>query len=322
MTQCGIDLTICTYNHADLLHQTLEAIARLRCPDELCWAVTVINNNCTDHTAQVVAAHQQQHRIANLRMVHEPKQGIAEARRAAVTLTDKPLIAMLDDDCIPDEDWLAALARFAAVHPRAGVFGSRITLRYIDRPTPVALRHARALAATDWGDQPVRLPDSGDRYLVTAGICLRRDAIEASDWLNHRLLAGRQGGRLTAGEDAEMVYRIQHAGYEAWYVPSMRVTHLIPFHRCRLAYLEGLYHGFGASAPMLMEIERGSPMTIAEIDRAMRHARKRARHAALHVALNRCIGRKNAWEDWRLKWARYRGRLDGWRSLRQLRSSD
>ena len=49
-----LTVAICTYNRAELLRQTLAGIARQTFPADQ-FEVLVIDNNSTDHTAQVVA---------------------------------------------------------------------------------------------------------------------------------------------------------------------------------------------------------------------------------------------------------------------------
>lgn len=320
MRVTGIDLIVCTYNNAALLGQTLDAIVRMRAPGGVSWGVTVVNNNCTDDTEQVIAAHQQAGNVRELRMIHEPKQGVAEARRTGVRQTSRPMIAMLDDDCLANEDWLVELVRFAEGHERAGMMGSRVVLRYLGGATEVARRHEQALAAVDWGDEPVNMAQMSGGYLVGTGMCFTREAIEASGWLEQMRLLSHTGEKLTTGEDSEMMYRLQRAGYEAWYVAGMKVTHQIPPHRCRLEYLERLYEGLGECAPVLLEIQQGQVMARDVIERELRKARKRARSAKIRAAINRCIGRKRAWEDWRIKRARYRGRVAGWEAMKRERS--
>src|SRR3546814_10828479 len=58
----SLDLVICTYNHERLLDRTLHAIAAHSVGYPVRWSVLVVDNNCTDGTAEVVARHSRQGR--------------------------------------------------------------------------------------------------------------------------------------------------------------------------------------------------------------------------------------------------------------------
>lgn len=240
MTPLSLDLVVCTYNNAALLDRALAAMARLRVPAEVRCRVLVVDNNCTDETADVVARWRASFPLP-LSIAREPRQGLTPARLRGVLETDGEWIAFVDDDCLLAEDWVEAAARFAAGHPECGAFGGRVVLEWEAEPPPYVLAHRYAYAAKSHGDAPHRR-----QWLAGAGMVVRRAALEASGWTARQHLEDRVGGRLVSGGDVEIGLRIA-AGHEVWYAPEMTLRHVIPARRMTRAYLRRITFGLGAS---------------------------------------------------------------------------
>jgi GT2 family glycosyltransferase len=219
-----------------LLDKTLSALALQDFASD-CWATLVIDNNSSDATEETVRLHQQRGLIPNLRCCREPQLGLAHARHRAVMETTSDLIAFVDDDCLPAPDWLRQAVEFSLVHPQAGAIGGRVQLLWESPPPAIALSRGSRYAEQNHGDLPLQMPSTGFTYLVGAGLVLRRTALEESGWLEKRMLVGREGTRLGAGEDVEIVLRIRRAGYDLWYNPAMVLTHIIPERRTSASYL-------------------------------------------------------------------------------------
>jgi glucosyl-dolichyl phosphate glucuronosyltransferase len=237
-----LEVVICTYNNAGMLDEVLAALGRQRDVDGGGWSCVVVDNNCTDGTERVVRRHIALGAIPGLRLVHEPTQGLTPARLCGVHASTAPWIAFVDDDCILDEDWIAAAAAFAESHPHVGAFGGRVTLDFTAEPPPYATAYSYSFAAQERGNARQRVG-----FLVGAGLVVKRAALSACGWTDAPLLADRVGNRLVSGGDVEIVLRIASAGHELWYVPECRLLHRIPTRRTALAYLTAINRGLGAS---------------------------------------------------------------------------
>jgi hypothetical protein len=172
--------------------------------------VVVVENNCTDHTAEIVRGFMTDSRIPRLRYLHETRQGVAFARRRAVLESQAWLVAFIDDDCLLAEDWIEQALDFACAHRRAGAFGGKNMLVWEAPPSPLAELYGESLARQDRGELPHRLPAAGREYPVGSGLVLRREAVLASRWVEFGVLTGRRGDQLTAGEDSELLLRVRH----------------------------------------------------------------------------------------------------------------
>lgn len=241
----SITLAICTYNNCYLLDKTLATIEKQCVDAAITWSTLVIDNNSTDETQQLVQTYIQSRRIPGLQYVLEKQQGLAYARRRAVTETKSELIAFIDDDCLLSPDWVEQAVAFCRNHPIAGAVGGRIELLWETPPDEFILQCKASLSAQDYGDLPTQLPSTGWTYLVGAGLLLRRKALESSGWIDSADLVDRCGSKLTSGGDIEIVLRIRKAGYQLWYNPAMQLQHYIPQRRMSVEYLCNLHRGFG-----------------------------------------------------------------------------
>ncbi|ARV61769.1 glycosyl transferase family 2 [Nostocales cyanobacterium HT-58-2] len=241
----SIDLVICTYNNAELLDRALIAISKQQVPDDIKWTVLVVNNNCTDETAQVVDRHIQSQKIPYLSTILEPKQGLNHARQCGVINTTGDWIAFVDDDCILEEDWVAQAGKFAAAHPHCGAFGGRVILDWETPPPAFVLKYGYSFAQQDHG-----MSLTQPNCLVGAGLVVNRKAVLATNWVSKQFLSDRVGKKLISGGDVEMVLRIRSAGYDIWYNPACKLMHFIPSRRIEQKYLININYGLGISQLM------------------------------------------------------------------------
>ena len=153
----NFEVVICTYNNAAMLDGVLTSLARQKPARDGRWSCLVVNNNCTDRTAEVVQQHISAGAIPGLRSVRETRQGLTPARLCGVRSTGAQWTAFVDDDCFLEPDWIVNAMAFAESHPEAGAFGGKVILDWEVEP-PV-------LRACLWlllrGAEPRRFPASG-----------------------------------------------------------------------------------------------------------------------------------------------------------------
>lgn len=241
-----MDLTIaiCTYNGELRLPQVLERLCACQpeTPPDITWEVLVLDNNSTDATPQVCEGYGDR---LPLRLVSESQQGLAFARQRAIQDARGTWVGFLDDDNLPEADWILRAVEFGQKHPQAGAYGSRILPDYATEPPPNFNRIAPFLAITDRGDEARPYPPEKRLLPPGAGLVVRRQA-----WLDcvppRLALVGRTTAAAIAGEDLEALLYIQQH-WEIWYAPSLRVHHLIPPWRLQPEYLLKLMQGIGLS---------------------------------------------------------------------------
>ncbi|MGB3535689.1 MAG: hormogonium polysaccharide biosynthesis glycosyltransferase HpsE [Microcoleaceae cyanobacterium] len=239
-----MDLTIaiCTYNGENRIPEVLEHLQQQVDTEEIDWEVLVIDNNSSDKTATVVNQFAQNWQSNSIiRYIFEPQQGTTYARKRAIQEANSELVAFLDDDNLPSQNWVFEVYQFSKEHPQVGAYGGNIYAK-LDTTTPPSFEQIKLLLAVyNRGDQPFCYARSAKPRKIPAapGSVVRKQAWEEGV-PTHLLLQGRDEKNQTllgACEDLEVMYYIQNTDWEVWHNPKMEVCHHIPNHRLQPEYL-------------------------------------------------------------------------------------
>jgi len=243
-----ITVAICTYNGEDRIPDVLDHLIKQEVAQGLTWEVMVIDNNSTDHTADVVGDYQKRWPSnVELRYLLEERQGLAHARQRAVTEARGEWVAFLDDDNLPEPDWVQEAVDFGRSRERVGSFGGRILGDYEVQP-PRSFGLVQGLFAINEGTKTICYStEASGEFPPGAGMVVRRQA-----WLDAvppelQNLGVTGGSRASTGEDIEAQWYIHAAGWEVWHNARMVLWHKIPATRFSESYLERFFEGIAAS---------------------------------------------------------------------------
>jgi len=283
-------VVICTFNNAATLDGALARLAGQKGIAGARWSCLVVDNNCTDHTANVVQRYIAEGNIPGLRVVRELEQGLTPARLRGVRSSTAPWIAFVDDDCFLRADWMANAAAFAAGHPTSGAFGGKVVLDWEGQPPSYARAFTYCFAEQNHGDVERQVP-----FLAGAGLVVNRTALTACGWSEGPLVADRVGKSLVSGGDVEIVLRIAGSGRELWYVPQCELHHQIPARRTTVRYMVSLNRNLGISQALAdalvfegrasQWVSQATANTTKQIARLLRQAVRVARSGELRAEL-------------------------------------
>jgi GT2 family glycosyltransferase len=209
-----VTVVVVTHRAADFLRATLDGLAAQRVPHRL----LMVDNASTDGTAEILAAAVAPYDILRL----PANAGFAGGVAAALPLVRTRYLALLNDDAVPDPDWLAALLRAAEDDTAAAAWTSLMVLA--DRPDTVNNRGAAFNSAwygIDVGaGEPVAAVPAGTRQVF--GFCggaalLRTAAVRA--------VGGFPADFFLYYEDLETSWRLRRAGWVIRTVPDAKVLH-------------------------------------------------------------------------------------------------
>lgn len=240
-----VTVVICTYNRCDSLVQTLTAL-QVQQISGFNFDILVVDNASTDRTPDVVEKFKNS--VVPVHYTREAKQGIANARNRALELVEAPILAFVDDDAIPDPDWLSILLNtFDNTHPQPAAVGGRIWLRWTKRqPDWMPDELLGIYSQLDFGDAVCSV-----KMLNGANVAFLTDVVRTYKYVTH---LGVNGTNQIPGEDAEILQRMLRDGLPIYYQPGAVVWHIVGQYRENRTYLFKRSHGLGRQQALLFII--------------------------------------------------------------------
>ena len=218
-----ISVCICTFRRPAMVEALLSALERQRTDSLFSYSIVVADNDAEQSAESTVRAFAAGSASAVAYCV-EPVANIARARNAAVAAATGDFIAFIDDDELPQADWLLAMFRTLTTCRVTGVLG------------PVVARFQREPAA--WitkgcfFDRP--------RYATGRRITWP-EARTGNALLSRQAFEGLQPPFrtefATAGEDMDFFRRATDKGRTFVWCDEAPVFELVPPHRCTRRFL-------------------------------------------------------------------------------------
>ena len=244
-----VTVAVCTYNRADLLLHCLEGLARQSLPAAQ-WPLLLVDNNCSDGTAALVERYRP--RLPQLRLIREPRQGLSQARNAALEACTTPFLAYLDDDAIPPPTWVEQLAAYLATAPaEVAVVGGPVQ-PILEAPLPAWLPAwvAGYLTIIDLGPTP-RLSASESMF-AGANVTFRCAALRQVGGFCPQL--GRQGANLMSNEEIYLWQLLRRRGWLCAWRPEIPVRHHVGAERVRYGWFMRRMRAEGRSATVMARL--------------------------------------------------------------------
>jgi len=200
-------VVIPTYNRRDLLAHTLDSVDRL---DPAPETVVVVSDGSADGTDEMVRAR-------GLTLLHTNRAGAAGARNAGWRHVDSDVVAFIDDDCVADPDWLGHL-----VAP------------FDDDAVGLVQGCTQPIGPRGRFDRSIDVASEYGLY-ESCNIAYRRAALEQTDGFNEHFLSQvkPRGGGATGGgggpfgEDTDIAWRVQRAGWQTAFTSEAVVRHAV-----------------------------------------------------------------------------------------------
>ena len=185
-----------------------------------------------------------------VRFLEASHQGVSHKRNLALAAAAGEVVALTDDDCEAQPDWLATIAGCFAEHPDVGVVGGALRAQ---RPSLRRLTTCLAIEPAEVLYDPVATPPPAPEGFgwYSANVALRRSVVDRVGPFDEHL--GPPTPFLSA-EDLDYGLRLEAAGVKQLSTPRSVVDHT---HGCRrgaravVRYWHGQDAGGGAIAAKL-----------------------------------------------------------------------
>ena len=195
-----VSVIVCSYNGGRTLEQCVRSLLALDYPD---YEIIVVNDGSTDDSQAILE------RFPQVRAIHQANRGLSVARNVGLQAATGSIIAYTDADCFADRHWLTHLV-YAFQHTKAaGVGGPNIT--------PEDGRLAACVAAAPGQPTHVLESDQVAEHIPGCNMAFRRGVLLE--------LNGFDPAYRKAGDDVDLCWRLQQAGYWITFAPGAFVWH-------------------------------------------------------------------------------------------------
>lgn len=221
-----VSVVVASYNAERTLKSCLDSLEQLQYPD---YEVILVDDGSNDGTPQLAFQHP---KIRYFK--HEKNLGLSAARNTGIAAATGEIIAFLDADCRADEDWLYYLVRDLLSSEFVGMGGPNLL-------PPEDSAVAAAVMASPGGPAHVMLSDRQAEHIPGCNMAFYKWALAE--------VGGFDPVFHQAGDDVDLCWRLQQAGYKIGFSPSGFVWH---YRRSTVgAYLKQ-QHGYGAAEALLV----------------------------------------------------------------------
>ncbi len=219
----AITVCICTYKRPALLERLLNRLASLDTAGRFSISIVVADNDVARTAEQVVRNAAEVHGLSII-YACEPRQNIALARNEALRHAGGDYVALVDDDELPEHDWLTEMLAACERFDAAGVLGP--VRPYFDEPPP------RWIIDGGFCDRPEHptgriMPWDECR---TGNVLFRRRIIAGTPFVFDSQFD-------TGGEDKDFFMRMTRAGNVFRWCNEGAVVELVPKERWRRKYM-------------------------------------------------------------------------------------
>ncbi|MEW6268673.1 MAG: glycosyltransferase [Thermodesulfobacteriota bacterium] len=220
-----ISVVVCAYNAERTMDACLASLADCPYPN---YEVIVVNDGSTDATGDI--AHR--YEGGRIRVIDQPNMGLSAARNVGSAAARGEIVAYTDSDCVVDPDWLTYLA-YKFEEGFVAVGGPNF-------PPPEDTLVPSAVAVSPGGPTHVLVNDEVAEHIPGCNMAFLKTKLDE--------IGGFDVAYTAAGDDVDLCWRLQNAGYSIGFSPAAMVWH---FRRNTVrAYLKQQM-GYGKAEAML-----------------------------------------------------------------------
>jgi glycosyltransferase involved in cell wall biosynthesis len=207
-----ISATIATLDRPDALARCLDALLS---GSVLPAEVVIVDQSQNDATQSVVEMRRRQK--VPIVYIRQARRGLSVSRNTALAQVSYSIVAVTDDDCLPDPGWISAIAHTFGAEPALDALTGRVLPLGPETPDTYAVAVRESLSRQDFvGKTLPWIIGGGNNFAV------KRDWFERVGGCDEHLGVGSPG---KAAEDVDLFYRLLREGAKIRYEPDVLVYH-------------------------------------------------------------------------------------------------
>lgn len=241
-----LSIIIPTFNRADSLQKTLQSFLDAKIPPNFGIAVTVINNNSTDHTEKIFEEMKPHFDKFEFDYIFEEKQGRSFALNSGIKKADGDLISAIDDDEEIEKNWFVEVEKiFRERWNEIDFVGGKLLPNWETAP-PVWVEPLKdgVICWRDYGDEEWIY--GRETPMITGGHGIFKREVFADLGL-YQENVGAAGKGFISGEDEILYDQLLIYGKRGVYNPKLVIYHYVPAYRLDKNYYRKWLFGVGIS---------------------------------------------------------------------------
>ncbi len=196
-----VSVVVCAYNAERTMAACLASLEKLNYQN---YEVIVVNDGSTDRTRAI------SEQFDSIHLINQENKGLSAARNVGIEAATGEIIAFTDSDCVADPDWLTYLVGTFLRTGRSAVGGPNF-------PPPEDTLVPSAVAVSPGGPTHVLLNDEVAEHIPGCNMAFRKKVLEE--------ISGFDPVFRAAGDDVDLCWRLQNAGYPIGFSPAAIVWH-------------------------------------------------------------------------------------------------
>lgn len=166
--------------------------------------------------------------------IHEPHNGLHNARHAGGRVARGDILVYIDDDVICPTGWLSAMVSSFAVDTNIAMVAGRVNLEY-EFNAPVWLnQYETSLSRLDLGDKPMLTNYSP----VGCNMAVLKSVLFSVGGFNPDGFGDNENQYFRGDGENGLARKVWNAGYKIYYNPHAWLFHRVPQHRMTQGYLQ------------------------------------------------------------------------------------
>lgn len=214
-----ISLVICTYNREKFLPEALESV-RIQNADRQRFELIVIDNFCTDNTAEIVKKFIESNPQLIINYFFESNKGLSYARNRGIAEAKSPIISYIDDDVILPPNYVNEVLGFFNNKKDAVGVGGRVVPKYESGVEPIWMNKYLNgfVAKVDHGEE-IKKFTKRMKYPAGCNMTYKKDILDRVKGFNNELKF--------RSDDKYIFKKVSQISDEIYYLPKAWLFHYI-----------------------------------------------------------------------------------------------
>jgi glycosyltransferase involved in cell wall biosynthesis len=196
-----VSVVVCSYNGASTVESCLASMERIRYPD---FEVIFVDDGSTDGTQEILK------NFPWVRNIRQKNMGLSYARNVGMNAAEGEITVYTDSDCEADEDWLYFIALGLVRSGHVGMGGPNLIP---DEGSWVA----DCVGLSPGGPTHVMVDDRTAEHVPGCNMAFYTWALKQVNGFDPQYRK--------AGDDVDVIWRLQDLGYSIGFAPAAQVWH-------------------------------------------------------------------------------------------------